>query len=1341
MKPMRLLRILRKAEISLLSLGLMMTNVPPVNGEELSSAAESIVVAEENSVIEAETVLDYENPPELEEEETIITSDEGGEVITPPASADPFDDFSQAEDLPPAEGLTSEESREYVAEAASAEGFIEESLEENEIEDYTGEVPEEYSSSVPEEYIIVPEESLPDIPETHSEEIPSPAEENNVPETEILEIVTSPKEENTASEEVSTEDLITPWEETEPDSSFGEESTDDEEETTLTEEVSSESETEIEIEEEIEVDNAGAWTGKETVSVLKATSTPTGTMLVWGAVPNADGYLIGAIQNGNKYKQIGFTTNTIYTDKDASLSLYSYYWVFPYKKVVTKKTVVERWKNGVLISTETNEETKIVPGSISPYYVYGIKQLVAPSGFKAQSQAASVRLSWNSVSGAAGYVIKVRRGTSDVSVLANVNALTYTDKEVSYKEMSYYWVYAYTRYGEIIRPGAVSSYTYGRRLSDPSAPSKPTQEELIKGRIAIPTEIGTIERKYSQNGDIPLDSVKSLIAEVEKYIIEQYNNGIIQSYEIGDYGIKYVDTAKSEWWYYTPPIEDMFAGGSALQMRTYPLSPFSYEININEASLLSRISDTIPYYTSETGAYNSSVTLKRISQISDNQIIIITAHGAFPPNNEDSAIITTGVEVPASYETPGIYKKTWKGVPELARTICHDKDGNLACYLAVTPAYIHYECGSMNNSLVILVDCFSAYNNSLMEAFYDHGANVIGFSHLVTPEYANKVLDSFFAKALEMKPFTDRHYTVKEAFEQMLSEIGSFKGNDKVHNHGWFTCTPKRFGDDDYTLWLLGETAGKVTDIKTKDPIPGATITFKSMSGTYSTTSDTNGNYSIYLEEGDYKVSASKLGYKKGENTVNVVKDKKVCLDFKLEKAKIAVNPTSLSIYTGETKTIEAFVSGTNEKPQWTSSNNSVATVNSSGIVSGIKQGTATITASVEGASATCSITVNDKEINISLNPKAITMPAGASKTIQCITEGTDQTPQIKWTSSDAAIASVSSSGVVTGNKAGMAIITASIGNTSASCLVTVEENVGITLLPTSCSIEVGETVTISASVTGSTKKPIWTSSNTAVATVDSNGIVIGEKEGGATITASIGDVSAKCSVTVIAAESVQVSGRVFEVFNGNSVSGATVELHCGSVGVQYSHSDKFGKWTNEDTKLTKSSLYSDTVLDSAITGSNGTFSLSIPKTLPSDNGRYYATIVVSKSGWLTHYWTIVSSNLEGFAADDNISIPFAKEGIGYTVYGYHRKLGSDHVLMNNDYINLHPYQGAQFNVGTWDTYYTYSPVKLYYNELLIQTWYAPSHNGNWWHVFSYWNGKVTTANKTDNNEYYSYSY
>lgn len=133
----------------------------------------------------------------------------------------------------------------------------------------------------------------------------------------------------------------------------------------------------------------------------------------------------------------------------------------------------------------------------------------------------------------------------------------------------------------------------------------------------------------------------------------------------------------------------------------------------------------------------------------------------------------------------------------------------------------------------------------------------------------------------------------------------------------------------------------------------------------------------------------------------------------------------------------------------------------------------------------------------------------------------------VTWSSSDNTVATVVD-GVVTAVKVGNAAITATAGEKTATCAVTVapKEVAGITLDKTSAVLKKGETLKLTATVTpddATDKTVTWKSSNTEVATV-ADGVVTAVAAGSATITASAGSKSATCEVLVPGPMSLQAT-------------------------------------------------------------------------------------------------------------------------------------------------------------------------------------------------------------------------
>lgn len=308
----------------------------------------------------------------------------------------------------------------------------------------------------------------------------------------------------------------------------------------------------------------------------------------------------------------------------------------------------------------------------------------------------------------------------------------------------------------------------------------------------------------------------------------------------------------------------------------------------------------------------------------------------------------------------------------------------------------------------------------------------------------------------------------------------------------------------------------------------------------------------------------------------------KVTVKKAVKVTGIKLNATSKSINVGSTYTLKATVSpssATNKKVKWSSSDTKIATVSSSGKVTAKKAGTATITckaADGSGKKATCKITVKKIAVaKVKLDKSEVTLPTNGTVTLKAAVSPSNATDKsIKWTSSNTKVATVSSKGVVTALKTGKATIVASSKSDSkkkAVCEVTVS-GIGVAsikLNATSYTSAPGKTVTLKATISPSNAKNKtlkWTSSNTSVATVDSNGKVTLKKDGTATITAKSTDGTNKSATCKITVETVKVTGVKLSATSVSCLTGATYQLN--ATVSPSNASIKTVKWTSSDTKV-----------------------------------------------------------------------------------------------------------------------------------------------------------------------------
>lgn len=274
-----------------------------------------------------------------------------------------------------------------------------------------------------------------------------------------------------------------------------------------------------------------------------------------------------------------------------------------------------------------------------------------------------------------------------------------------------------------------------------------------------------------------------------------------------------------------------------------------------------------------------------------------------------------------------------------------------------------------------------------------------------------------------------------------------------------------------------------------------------------------------------------------GEATITVTVDRAhqaTCVVRVTQPAEgVFLNKTELKIQRGTSETLEATVqpATTNIKDlTWTSSAPEIASVDQTGKVTAHKLGEADITVTTVdgGHTAVCKVTVIQKVTGVTLDKESASLRIG-EETLQlnAVVEPSDASDKsLLWTSSEAGVASVSETGLVTPLAPGETVITVTTvdGEFSATCTVTVIQPViSITLNETSININPDMTFELVAQINpdnASDKTLEWKSSDETVATVDQNGVVTGVETGVGreaviTVTSKDSGVYATCIVRV----------------------------------------------------------------------------------------------------------------------------------------------------------------------------------------------------------------------------------
>lgn len=279
--------------------------------------------------------------------------------------------------------------------------------------------------------------------------------------------------------------------------------------------------------------------------------------------------------------------------------------------------------------------------------------------------------------------------------------------------------------------------------------------------------------------------------------------------------------------------------------------------------------------------------------------------------------------------------------------------------------------------------------------------------------------------------------------------------------------------------------------------------------------------------------------------------------------ASVTVSPSTGSLIVGQTLTLSATTASatgqtlTGRVVTWASSANNIATVSSTGEVTAVSPGIATITATSEGRTGTAQVTVALVPVaSIRMAPGSATIAAG--QTAQLTAQALDANDNvlnrtITWTSDQPSVATVSQSGLVTGVNTGAARISASVGTVSSTVTVTVTPVpvASLTITPNGATVTVGGTLQLTAVAKDANGVTLpgriigWTSGGSSVATISQTGLVTAIGPGTATIFAASEGVFASVNITVtnVGVATVRVAPATGSIQQGASLQLSTTVL------------------------------------------------------------------------------------------------------------------------------------------------------------------------------------------------------
>jgi uncharacterized protein YjdB len=251
----------------------------------------------------------------------------------------------------------------------------------------------------------------------------------------------------------------------------------------------------------------------------------------------------------------------------------------------------------------------------------------------------------------------------------------------------------------------------------------------------------------------------------------------------------------------------------------------------------------------------------------------------------------------------------------------------------------------------------------------------------------------------------------------------------------------------------------------------------------------------------------------------------------------IAVSPANPNVFAGATQQFTATATyndgstaNVTSTAAWSSANSAVVRINSAGLATAMAAGSASITATLSGASGMTIVTVPAPTLkSIAVSPTSANVSVGATQQFTATATYNDGSTAIvtsmaAWSSANSAVVKINAAGLATGVAAGSTNITATLSGVSGMTTVTIVAPTlkSIAVSPANPNVSVGATQQFTATATYSdgsaanvTSTAAWSSATQTVATISISGLATGVASGSTTITASVKGVNGTAMLSV----------------------------------------------------------------------------------------------------------------------------------------------------------------------------------------------------------------------------------
>jgi uncharacterized protein YjdB len=248
--------------------------------------------------------------------------------------------------------------------------------------------------------------------------------------------------------------------------------------------------------------------------------------------------------------------------------------------------------------------------------------------------------------------------------------------------------------------------------------------------------------------------------------------------------------------------------------------------------------------------------------------------------------------------------------------------------------------------------------------------------------------------------------------------------------------------------------------------------------------------------------------------------------------AGVQVTPPLATLFVGEVLQLAAAFNDSAGQPllgrpvSWTSGDVAVALVDETGLLTALAPGTTSITATVEGHSASVAVTVRKWVAAVEVTAGADSLLLGATLTLAAVPLDDEGAPladrPLSWSSSDPTVVTVSADGIATAVGEGYASASATAeGKVGALALRVLMPVAAVGVTPADATPVVGDSVQLEAMLRDANGKPLsgrpvlWASSDPSVARVSPAGVVTAVSPGSATIAATAESQQGSATITV----------------------------------------------------------------------------------------------------------------------------------------------------------------------------------------------------------------------------------